>query len=241
MERIKLIESYLDGSMHPVDREQFEKSLAEDKELAAEFELTKDVNEAILDENTVNFRKEVRRIIEMKSDRMRNILHSFKIPFAASIIILIGLSLWQFISFKQSPQELYTAFYSPYQTDLTTRSAENEIDKSELAYLLYQRGEYEASFKMLKNYLLKNNDNETAHYYLGLNAMELKMYSVAIDEFLPLQRETCNPFALHAQWYISLAYLELGQPDEARKYLTILAGQQNMYAKKAKIILKKMK
>jgi hypothetical protein len=241
MDRIKLIESYLDGSMSQVDRERFEKSLSEDHELASELALSKDVNKAILDEGTVHFRKVVRKIIEKKTDKANKLLQIIKYPLAAAIALLVGLSLWQVLSSKESPSELYLAFYNPYQIDLSTRSVERSADKVEIAYLLYQEGDYESSFEILKNYLNKNYDNLTAHYYLGLNAIELKLYSLAIEELQLVGQDSSTPFALHAQWYAAITYLQLNQPDKARRYLTILAETENMYSQKAKTILKKLK
>ncbi len=240
MEKTRNIESYLDGSMNQEEREKFEKSISEDTELASEVALSKDINEAILDEGTVHFRKLIRNIIDMKSDRYRQVIKALNIPLAASILILISLSIWHILSTK-SPSELYTSFYQPYQTDISTRSTVSSADKTDLAYKMYQEGNYEGSFEILQNYLNTNFHDQTAHYYCGLNAVELGMYNLAIEELKLVEQDIVSPLSLHARWYLALTYLHINQPDDAKKYLLPLTSKENMYSERAQSALKKLK
>lgn len=241
MDRTKLIESYLDGSISQVEKEQFEELLSIDQELVKELALHKSVNEAILDEETVRFRGTIRKIINQRTGKTGKFLHAIKYPLAASILLLIALSLWQIFFLKKSPAELYLAYYTPYLSDNLTRSAEQSKDNIEVAYLLYQEGDYESSFEILQSYFNESFDNQTAHYYMGLNAMELKMYNVALEEFKLVEQDPSTPFALHARWYIAMTFLQLNRPDEARQYLISLAQAESIYSEKAASILKKLK
>jgi hypothetical protein len=240
MERTKVIESYLDGSMNQSEQENFEKLIREDTELASQVALSKDINDAILDEGTVHFRKLVRSVIDANTDRYRKVIRTLKIPLAASILLLIGLSFWHILSYK-SPAEIYETYYKPYEIDLYTRSANSSSEKSEEAYKMYQGGNYKGSFEILQNYLTENNSNLTAHFYCGLDAIELGIFNIATEELIPVEQNIVSPFSLHARWYLALTYLRLNQPEDARRYLLILVSNDNMYSENAKSILKKLK
>ena len=244
MKKTKMIESYLDGSKEKEEREKLEILLNKDKDLFAEVELHKDINEAISDDNVFDFRNIIITLFGKKDTRKlekkAGFMKYLKYPVAAAIIVLIGFSLFQILTFK-SPSEVYQIYYKPYQTDISTRSIINSTDKIQLSYILYQEGNYEASFEILSNYLEKNIDDQAAQFYYSMNAIELDKNELAIKELLLIEENTFSPFSLHARWYLAMVYLKLNQADKARIYLEILSLEDNMYSKKAKEILKKLR
>ena len=241
MKQTSMIEKFLDGTMKGKERIEFEKRIASDKEFASEVVLHKDVNDAVKEDDVHKFRMNIRSIIRPNKYNVSNLqtrtTRFFKYPIAAAIILLIGFSLWQIILNKSS-FEIYTMFYNPYQTDISTRSGEQLADKVQLSYLLYEDGDYEASFEILKNYLAKNFNNQTAHFYYGMNALELQQYDLAINELAAVAEDTSTPFSLHAKWYLAMAYLKNDQEVEASKYLNQLISTRNLYTEKAIRILK---
>ncbi len=240
MEKARLIEAYLDGTLSQEEQQKFEKSMNEDKELAKEVALSREINEAIRDEGTIQFRKLVRYIIKTKSNRFGTIIRALKIPAAAVILLLISVSIWRIVS-TTSPSELYTSFYQPYPTDTSVRSAVRPADNMNMAYKLYGEGNYKASFNILQNHIKEENNDLTAHFYVALNAVELGLYNVAIDEFRIVENDPSSPLLLHARWYLAMTYLRLDQPVEAKKYLEMLTLTENMYSAKAKVALKKLR
>jgi len=244
MEKLKQIENYLDGNMSNPEKDNFEKSLSIDKELADELNFHKELNEAILDDATENFRRALKNVVEPRSFRIkpgnRSLISALKIPLAASVLILIGLSLYN-IFIHQDSSELFTNFYEPYSTDISTRSIERSRDNIQLSYYLYQEGDFQTSFEILKNYISSNFDDQTAHFYLGLNALELCYYDQAINELALVEQDTISPFALHARWYLAMTYLKTGNTEYAQILLQRLIEEENMYSADAKKILKKIK
>jgi tetratricopeptide (TPR) repeat protein len=241
MKKTSRIEEFLDGTMKGKERTEFEKRIANDKELASEVIFHKDVNAAVKEDDVHMFRMKITSIIHpdtiQATDLHTRTTRFFKYPIAATIVLLIGFSLWQIIANKSS-FEIYTKFYSPYQTDISTRSGEQLADKIQLSYLLYQDGDYEASFEILKNYLAQNFNNKTAHFYYGMNALELQQYDIAISELKAVAEDLSTPFSIHAKWYLAMAYLKYDQEEEALKYLNQLASTQNIYRVKAVKILR---
>jgi hypothetical protein len=240
MERTKKIESYLDGSMEPAERDQLERSAAVDPELASDIKLSQEVNNALLDEGTYQFRAIVRNVINNSSDPFKKVFKALKYPMAASIALLIGLSFWQILTDK-SAADLYTLNYKPYQTDISTRSGNENQDNTNLAFEFYQEGNYKTSFDLLQTYLSLNSGNQMARFYSGLNAIEIGMYNLAIEELKQVEIEKNSPFFLHAQWYLAMIYLQLNQPADSKFYLQQLIANENLYTEQAREILKKLK
>ena len=243
MERLKQIENYLDGNMSVLEKKKFENSLLIDQKLADELNFHKEVNEAILDDATADFRQTLKSIVEHDSVENKHVSRSLisvmKVPLVASILILIGLSLYNIIM-HQNPSKLFADYYKPYNTDISTRSIERSKDNIQLSYYLYQEGDFQTSFEILKNYISSNFDDQTAHFYLGLDALELSLYDQAIDEFAHVEQDAVSPFALHARWYLAMTYLKTGKVDNAKILLQRLVKDENMYSAKAKKILKKL-
>ncbi|MBA7511313.1 hypothetical protein ES705_03304 [subsurface metagenome] len=246
MKKTKMIETYLDGSMDISERKKIEVLLSEDKKFYDELEIHRDINESISDDEVFEFRKIVASVINnnnkgrKKDDQKSKIIKYIKYPVAASILLLIGLSLIQIFSLKSS-NDLYLKYYKPYQTDIATRSLKVSSDKIQLSYLLYQEGNYETSFELLRNYIEKKFNNQTARFYYGMNAIELEKYDLAISELIIVEQDPSSPFSLHARWYLAMMYLKTEQTNEAKKYLAILSGEESMYSERARMILKKLK
>ena len=244
MERTRLIEAYLDGSMPEKEREEFENLLAVDNSLRQEVALMKEVNEAISEEEIHEFREKVGNIMIARLNGLpawiRIVRTLSKLPVAAAILVLIGLSLWRIFTTKSGP-DYFNELYVPYQTDITTRSI-NSIDKNkiELSYLLYQEENYEASFEMLNNYLLKQPQDKTAQFYLGMDAIELKKYDVAIASLSKVANDSSSLYSLHARWYLALSYLEINNKERAKECLELLSSSENLYSSKSKKLLKKL-
>ena len=240
MKKTSMIERYLDQSMEAEERAAFVKKMAEDDELKRDIQLHEEINTAILENDVYYFRESVKSLLKHEKKNSPKLRVSWiKYPIAAGIIVLIAVSVWQIISTK-SPEDLYLGFYQPYQSDLSIRSTKKSTDKIQLAYLLYEQGDYETSYEILDNYLKSNYNNQTARFYLGMNAFELGQLDNAIQELTLVESDPSTPFALHARWYLAMLYLKKDQPDKASQYLGLLAESENMYTEQAKEILEKL-
>lgn len=244
MKKIMIIEKYLEGKLDQAEKLEFDEMLVSDKNFTEEIKLHKEINEAISNDELHLFREKVSTVVR-DNNKKTLILTAFsrkliKYPVAASILLLIAFSLWQILSLN-SPQELFSKYYLPYQPDISTRSENTLNDKIQLSCLLYQEGDYAKSFDLLQSFILKNPNNQTASFYLSLNAVELAKYDLAIAGFKNIENDVTTPFALHARWYLALTYLKMNNKIEAGKYLTLLMKDENYYSEKAGKILKSLK
>lgn len=244
MERFNRIESYLRGEMSEDERRDFENSISKDEKLREEVDLFREIDDAITEQDIAQFRQTVKDMMVSKLEpvpRWVFLGHLFlKLPVAAAILLLIGFSLWKIFMVKSGP-DYFNEFYAPYQTDVTTRSI-NDLGKNkiELSYLLYQEENYEASYDILRNYLVKKPLDYTAQFYLGMDAIELKKYDVAIQSLSKVAQDSLSLYSLHAKWYLALSYLEINNKEKAKEYLQLLSSSENLYSGKSKKLLKKL-
>jgi tetratricopeptide (TPR) repeat protein len=242
MKNTKTIETFLNREMSELERKEFIEEMRQNKSLAVDVALYEEVNEAIIDDQVFEFRKTLKEIIVVSRDKQAISLQLsrklIKYPLVASICILISFSLWQVLSVVQ-PDKVFVKFYKPYETGLTTRSASVSEDKSTVAIQLYENKEYEASFEILSNYLVKNFGDQTARFYYAMNSLELNKMDIAIAELQQVEKDQSSNYSLHAKWYLSLAYLKMNNKDEAIKYLRSIAKDDNYYSERAQAILKK--
>ena len=244
MKYTKTIETFLNKGMSEQERNEFIGEIKINQALAKDIALHIEVNEAIADDLVHEFRKSVKEIIINSREKIPNkftITRSLiKYPLIAAIFMLIGFSVWQILSVV-SPEKLYSDYYSPYISDVSTRAVTTTTDKSLIAIRFYQEGNYESSYEILSNYLVKNYGDQTARFYFGMNSLELGKTELAINEFKQVEQDQSSEYSLHARWYLSMALLKLNKIDEATGYLKNLAKEDNFYSEKALAILKKLR
>jgi tetratricopeptide (TPR) repeat protein len=244
MNYIKTIETFLNKGMTEQERNEFISEMRINSDLAKEVALHIEVNEAIADDLVHEFRKSVREIVissrEITPSKFYIARSLIKYPLIAAIFVLIGFSLWQVLSVA-SPEKLYSEYYKPYATDVSTRSAVASTDKSLVAIQFYQEGNFESSYEILSNYLIKNYGDQTARFYYGMNALELGKTELAIEALKQVEQDPSSEYCLHARWYLSMALLKMNRNEEALKYLKDLNREENFYSERAKVILKKLR
>jgi tetratricopeptide (TPR) repeat protein len=244
MKQTKNIETFLNKGMSEEERIKFLTELKVNRSLAMEVALHNEVNEAIADDLVYEFRKSVREIILTSREKTQNkffVARSLiKYPLIAAIFLLIGFSLWQILAVV-SPDKLFSEYYKPYLTDISTRSANSPSDKSLIAIQFYQEGNYESSFEILSNYLAKNYGDQTARFYYGMNSIELGKTDLAINELMQVEQDHSSVYSLHARWYLSMVLLKLNRNEDAIQYLKELTKEDNFYSEQAQNILKKLR
>lgn len=234
------IEKYLLGDMNPDEKEAFEKKIQEDRFLAEQVSLQKDLMIGVDSYFKEELKQELKEI--ESSYRRKTIL---KIPdklfygIAASFALLIVAGIFVF-RIGSSSSEIYDQYMKPYPNIVNpiTRS-EEQADDSEKAYQYYEIGDYETAINMFENYLEENPANEAASFYLGLSHMMADQTRRSI-EYLELVVNTSSRFSEPAKWYLALAFLDLGKKSKAQEVLIQITNSESAYANNAENILKSL-
>lgn len=235
MKTSELIELYIDGELEGEELSDFQLKLENDDALRKQVELRREINESIVDDDVYYLRKRMSILIPRVVTRKR-VYYKYSAIAAACIIAV--LSTLYFQPFIQ-PEVVCNSFYSPYQTDLNTRSDDKVFLGVNFAVKLYAEKEYEASYELLKNYSRDNFNNPVAKYYLALNAMELNRLEEAELYFVDLIESAEYGYVVHAKWYLSLIYLKQDDLVQARALLNELKDESGFYEERAKALLKK--
>lgn len=243
---INKIEMYLDGELDQKETFAFQKRLLEEPDLAKEFKLRNEVNQAILDDDVANLKDILKRIHKKHSSRNPNrvirIFHKNKIlasGMAAALLVLVLLgSIFIFSEEEVSNNTLFNNYYSGDDAVMISRSS--ATSSSELiikdALLAYQEKNYQKTIKLLSDF----EQNALANYYLGLAFLETGKTDNAIRIFNNLIEDKDNLFVEQAEWYLGLCYLKTNNNTKAKELFEKIADSDNIFKIKAKEVLRNM-
>lgn len=240
------IEMYLDGELDQKETFAFQKKLLEEPDLAKEFKLRNEVNQAILDEDVANLRSVLKRIHEKHSSKNRNrVIRLFRrnkvlvsgMAAALLVFVLLG-SIFIFSEKEMSNDKLFNNYYSSDDAVMISRSS--ATSGSELlikdALLAYQEKNYQKTIQLLSEF----EQNALASYYLGLAYLETGKTDNAINIFNTLIEEEDNLFVEQAEWYLGLCYLKTNNNEKAKELFEKIADSDNIFKIKAKEVLRNM-
>lgn len=219
MDKYSYIEKYFENTLTPEEAADFEKELAEDKELATAFAYEKNVKHAII----LNERTALKRQLQSFEPRKK----SFKWMYvAASIVVLLGACTWTMF-FNSNCDSLYDQYYQTYpNTVAPTVRGENDLGIKSEAFFAYDSGDYQKSAQLFTT-IYNTDRHDYALFYKGLSLMELKKYKEAITAFDQHDYTKNNAFAPFFKWYSALSYLKLGQKEKAISTLETLTKTDN--------------
>src|SRR4030042_4769284 len=184
----EFIERYLDGEMNSPELIWFEKELDSNEWLQKEVKLRKKVNQAILDENSMKFRDELEDAYadymnngDSSSDRKRK----FIVTGSVLVSVMAGVILILYLTGKQyTNQQLFDKYYEPYESNITFRSADNELNPDlVLAMQFYENKNYNEALKLFESILLTEPGRVGLNFYSGISQMEIKEYDIAGKSF----------------------------------------------------------
>jgi tetratricopeptide (TPR) repeat protein len=241
-----LIEKYLMNDMSVGEIKKFEKQLSEDSDLKKEFLLRKRLNEAISENDVIDLRES---LIEITSDKNRNNL--FKsinrirkpLSIAATILILISISLSILLPFKQSPDQLFSSNYNTYPALANIRSLESNQKSDELlfrSFSFYEKHNYKKASESFSKVLIIDSSNVIASFYLALCELENNNLEISEDYLYDLIQRKDHLFWEQAHWYLAMIYLKQEDNDQAKLVFEEIIEEEMVYITKAKRILRKL-
>lgn len=250
----KKIDQYLNNELEGVDLEEFERQLKEDKNLAKEVALIRDVEEAVEDRYLdTEFAPKLRKMGKeyFKEDKTTelsppniNAITSkptsnnrlTTILFVGSIII--GALLW--IYFTATPtvipieqttpevetEQIFAANFQPYAVDNLQRSGTSGDSDYQTAIEAYQVKDYATAIPILEQALVATPNDSDIKMLLGNSYLGTKsgQAQAAVDLFKPLAADESSLYIEQAEWYLALAYLQNNQVAEAQALLEKIAA-----------------
>lgn len=232
------IESYLLGKMPKEELELFEKDLVKDKDLQMETERMRKILRGI----ELGFNRELKSKLQKEegsiSSRSRAVKTLIYISGIAAGIALLGL-IYYFAPWQSSdPTRIAASFYEPYPNIVQPLSRSEEAVNP--AFSFYESGQYAEALDGFEKILSSDPFNDAALFYGGIASLEMKRPEKAVVYLGKLIEKQENTFIRPAIWYASIAYLYLGDKENARVYLEMLQGEIDKYARNSEKILRRL-
>ena len=241
---IALVEKYFDSELNDAELKNFTMRMESDENFKSLVEQEKVLIAAVRYEGAVSSLKYLEDL-ELKLQKETPIrLSSGSVKwyyYAAAAVVGIMVVVAVFMNnFKNQPDELFQAYFTPYPNmfEATTRSNEADGSKRKDAYQAYDQGDYQKAATLFKD-LLKDNKEAGIVLLLGNSNLILGNVEEAKANFIALDNDF-DELDMQAKWYLSLCYLKSGETEKARAILKELGDTEISYATKARELLEKV-
>jgi len=243
----ELIDEKLSGELRGEELEAFDRDLMNDPELMAEFELHKEIDEAIQESEVIELRKKLDLVHDLTQNKkqpglLRTILrHKLSRIAAASFVVLLiitSLSLY-FLrpDGNMSNDSLFKIYYQP-DAALLIRGTNSQNATLIQAFQMYENKEYDNALTLFSKVLETDGENIPVQFYSGISYIELGQYQNALHPFDFIMEHNQNLYVERAEWYAALCFLKLNDNEHAVELFRQISLSNSSYKDKAHEILK---
>jgi len=239
------IEDLLGGHTDKAGKDWLDNEIKKDPSLAREFVLRKKTDEIIADRQVIDLRNKLASIERKKRSEgtlRRTIVRSSRYAAAVAIIAIISSALYIGLRPGSSPEELYSANYSRYESSGAVRSAISPGNSlMENAIASYSAREYDKAIMYLEQVINTGQEDMESVFMHGMANMEVKNYPVASGSFTRVIEHNDNLYLEDAEWYLGLCYMMTGNREKAIKQFADIASSGSRYGKKAARLARRIK
>ena len=172
-----------------------------------------------------------------KSPRQKRLVPFARYYGMAAVLLLLLIPLAYFMFFRTqqlSPEDLYAAYYAPYEEVIIDRDT-GPGNKLERGMALYGQGKYEEASLLLNAYAEEMPDDTSLILYLGIIDLQKENFQGAMKHF---SRAESDPLMQEqARWYKGLTYLKTKHFQNPEKFLRKLHKQKDLIIKRKKLLI----
>jgi tetratricopeptide (TPR) repeat protein len=241
----KDIHKYLMGEMDQQSKNEFERKLEEDDKLRNEYELHKEIKDAVQEDEVMELRDQLEELgHSVKTERKFNLKRSDLFAIAASFTLFIGIGLLMlFHNQLTHPDDLYASYFETYPSIYSQRSVGGDSPLGiikEKAFLAYEKENWDESRSYFRQLFEKNPEKVEYPFYLGVINLKLDNPDDAIEQFQTIL-ENKNPlFEDQAIWYMALGYLKKNNIERSVHYLNRIISEDMANKEKASELINKL-
>lgn len=227
-ERYILFDQYLQGELTVDEKNNFEKQLSADSELASEFESFREIhfqleNKFGIEQQREVFEENLTKISNKYFNKKKNKVASLKpwyFAVAASIIIMFGLF---FFDYKHYPN--FDDYNHPESAYFTERGVSEAILKQ--AENNFNGKRYETAIPIFEMILKENNSDEIKYFY-AVSLLQVDKYVKAETIFKELEAGN-SVYKEKAKWNLALSKLKQGKYNECKAILQTISQDYEDY------------
>ena len=229
----ELIAKYFENTISEDEKKELERLLVEDTAFKQEFEFQNALKNAI----AVSERQKLKMALK-GFENTKSFGHRIKrfYPYAAVLVLCVVL----FLFFNKTPnaQQLYTTYFEMYPNvvEPISRSSGKKSLK-QLAFESYELGDYE---KALVNFNSYKAEEPSSTAVINLYLANIYLDNGNAEKAITVLKDNLNTTTYWQDknlWYLSLAYLNLGDLNMAKKTLSLLAKQPSNFKKQETLAL----
>lgn len=239
------IEDWLGGHADKAGKDWLNSEIKKDPALAREFNLRRKTDEIIAQRQVIDLRNKLTAIERNKRSSgtlRRTMVKSARYAAAVALVAIISTAFYIVMRPGSSPDELYSANYSRYESPGAVRSAvspDNSLMENAIAS--YSAREYEKAIMYLEQVINTGQEDMESVFMHGMANMEVKNYPVASGSFTRVIEHNDNLYLEDAEWYLGLCYMMTGNKEKAIRQFTDIASSGSRYGKQAARLARRIK
>lgn len=234
-----LIEAYFTKTLTTNQQKQLEWLLQNDPVFSEAFNFEKEIRDTVIYNERQALKERFRTLDKQQLKPVRKQARWWYA--AASILVLIGAT-WFFLDnqYEATTEKLYTQYMEPYPNVVTPMvrgdNSTNEIISE--ALMLYDKREYRESEVLLQQ-AYNDQPNDHTAFYLAICQLILQKPREALTLLESRDWKDASYFSPGVvNWYCGLAYLQLGDGEQALPRFKLVADSDDSLSAKARLIVK---
>lgn len=262
MEKEMLLEKFIQNRLTEAEQKQFDKLYAADDNFKAEVDFHTNISRVTEAEDDDSFREilssfeserlletardgnisETPSVLEMEVKSEKTAVKRFPTKWlvAASIALIAGLTYFFIPDSSTSPQELFAQNFEPYPNIVNPIvRGEESVDQKTKAYVAYQQKDYTTA-EALFTELLTVQDQPHYLFYKANALLQLNKGREAIP-LLQKRLKINDKLTEKTGWYLAMAYLQVGDSENAEKILQTVVSDGKFKVEEAKELLTSLK
>ncbi len=162
--------------------------------------------------------------------------------YAIAAALVIGLISTFFVLRKgQNYDSLFAEYFRPYPNHLPLMRGEEVSDQFIHAMTDYESEDYRRASKALREIMMTDQENFTAHFYYAMTELCLGHAKAAIPHLEKVVNHSPSLLLVeHAEWYLALTQLKAKNPEEAKLIFERIIVRQGRYHDQSARILEKL-
>jgi len=252
IEKDEIIEKYIRGELTGSELSQFVLELEQNKQLADDVKLHRQISEFLKDSKAIELRNTLddihKKRLENKKGKIIRLFTSRWQYAAAAIFLLLAFSAVLFYTLRPTKSErLYAQYFKTYDASGIVRGNTPGPNSKEFQKGLdaYMNGDFETSYTLLNELsitsCLSDSHNAEVNFFMGVSAMHNENFNNAILSFEKVCKNKKSLYVESAQWYQALCYLRKNDKEMALILFGKIASSDSYYKTNAQKIIDEMK
>lgn len=236
MNKLDLIEKYIQKKASPEELEVIKKLMEEDSEFRKEVVFHLELRQAVKKEESQKLKQHLQGLEQGKKRPI-----PFSMLWKVAAVFIVGLGLFWFFTMSPDHERLYMANFEPYPNIVapTVRDINSTADTRNTAFRYYDNREYDKASAAFKE-LYEKDKVDYANFYYAISLMADEQIEEAIEALENPHWEVPEKYQHQTDWYLAIGHLKQGNKEQAIVYLNKVINSNGAKSEQARKILEEL-